>query len=674
MNDVWVFSNSMWSWLSSYYPFTINDISTVSESYPSTRCASTMWVWNSNLIIYGGFLGPTLSDTWLFNLDLNRWVFLRGPLTFNEPSVSPPLLQVTELNSIGNLQGASGFSYSGDLFVIGGTTKDQVSTDYIWRLNISSSFQCAICTPGFWSDSAGLNSTCQSCPGGTYSADYSTTQCSSCSPGSYSISGESECFICPNGTYSTNITVPCTACESGKFSSFAGSSYCLRCPMGFYSSQNEADGTTSCSICPAGFFSDQQQSSSCTLCPANSHCDQGSQSVKNCECKSGFYGEAFLGQPCSKCPAVVGATCFRSNLTLPYVAEGYFRTSPAIILKCIPSEACDRTGEEQNTVCGAGYTGQNCGDCVRWKYYRKGSGCSQCPSKVILGFQMTAIMLAVLVCLWIFSRSESGMAYEVKILLQTLQLISTYPSLNLEFPVSLSTTLSALSITNINIDIFSPECSSPMTFWEKFILKQSMPFLSMIGVLSLSILMKLISAKGDVNVLKNHLEEGKFMHMLFVIWSTVFIALFSLIVSNWASIFNCADQGGGVYTLVSNSSFFCYDALWKKYIPAIVLFGLVNLVIFPGALMWKLYQLRDSILTKNTQKSYAFLVGPYQPALFYWEMITTLKKTLIFLSLSVFQATSFKYLSAVFVQFAFVLLYMFVWPYKTDEMNRLNIT
>jgi hypothetical protein len=41
-----------------------------------------------------------------------------------------------------------------------------------------------------------------------------------------------------------------------------------------------------------------------------------------------------------------------------------------------------------------------------------------------------------------------------------------------------------------------------------------------------------------------------------VIWSTVFIALFSLTASNWASDFNYAHQGNGVYTLVSSSSSF----------------------------------------------------------------------------------------------------------------------
>jgi hypothetical protein len=165
-----------------------------------------------------------------------------------------------------------------------------------------------------------------------------------------------------------------------------------------------------------------------------------------------------------------------------------------------------------------------------------------------------------------------------------------------------------------------------------------------------------------------------FRHMLFVVWSTVFIALFSLTVSSWASAFNCVDQGGGIWTLVSSSSLHCYEAVWNSHIPGIVIFGLLNMVIFPGVLLLKLFQLRKSVLNQETQNRFAFLIGPYHPAFFYWEMVLALKKTLIFFSLSFIKTEAYKYLLAVFFQFVFAFIDTLVWPYKTDEANRLNIT
>jgi hypothetical protein len=108
------------------------------------------------------------------------------------------------------------------------------------------------------------------------------------------------------------------------------------------------------------------------------------------------------------------------------------------------------------TVCGDGYTGKNCGECIRFQYYKKGAECQKCPSKIILGLQYTAIILG---CLWSFVRKEAGISSEMKILFQALQLIGTFPSLNLQLPPALASTLNTLSVTNINIDVFSSECT-----------------------------------------------------------------------------------------------------------------------------------------------------------------------------------------------------------------------
>jgi hypothetical protein len=585
----------------------------------------------------------------------------------------------------------------------------------------SSSGICSDCQPGFFSPFEGQGS-CTACTSGYFSDQNQSQSCTACQPGYHSTNASSYCFACLAGSFSPNNMAPCSVCDKGTFSltpgstacdkclpgTFAaqvnqtncvgcpvghysvgfGSSQCIPCTKGSFSSMNGSytcplcdtgkisanGGMSACELCVSGFYNENSNGTTCSACPVDAQSVPGSSSAKQCYCKEGFYGKASSGQDCTPCRAVPGVNCGRSNLSLPLVEWGYFRVEGDRVISCNPREACQFTDENLQTRCGEGYTGDNCGDCVSLEYYRKGSGCQKCPSKSILGLQISAILLAITFCLWSFTRSEAGLRSEVKILFQALQLIATYPSLNLQFPSALTTTLNAISITNINVDIFSPECTTPMNFWNKFILKQLLPFLSVGAVLIFSLLLKMIRLKFDLIKMKKELEWSTFSHMFFVIWSTIFIALFSLTVSNWVEVFNCIDQGGGIYTLARSSSYQCYDATWNQYLPAIVIFGLINLIVSPGIICWRLVSLRHNAQDMSTQKRFAFLIGPFHPVFFYWELVSVLKRALIFFSLSFVQTDAFKYFLAVSFQFAFVFVDTLVLPYKTEEANRLNIT
>jgi hypothetical protein len=667
LNDVWKYNDSGWFWLSSYLPVMVND-ENGNMTYPSTRAAPALWYWKNSLVAYGGKAHGQFSDTWLFDLNTNRWVFLRGPFVETVASTYN-VLEVTGLCNIGNLSQTNVLTDGDNAYLIGGANLNVVTSSRIWRLNFSQSFECSVCTSGYFSRFLNANSTCEPCAAGLFNLGYSLSTCSLCSQGKYSQNGSTSCYDCPVGKFSPNASVPCTACPKGTFGELTQAISCDSCTAGLY---NSHEGMSRCSFCQSGFYSQQAMASVCSSCPLNSVSEAASSSVKQCECKKGYYGSAFLGEDCVDCPTTSGIKCDQANLTVPYVETGYFRSSTGQVIACYPVESCAQTGESQNTSCGVGYEGENCGSCLRLQFYRKGSSCVQCPSKFVIIFQISAVLLLIFICLWLFTRHEAGLAYEVKIIFQALQLIATYPSLNLQFPDSLVTAMGILSITNMNIDVFSPECTTPLSFWNKFILKQFIPFISMFLIAVISSAMKILHLKKLKK--KEEINWSTFRHMLFVIWSTVFISLFSLTVSSWSSVFNCTNQGGGVYTLVSSSSFYCYDAIWKSYLPSIVIFGVLNLVISPAILLFKLFKLRNSASLMKTQKKYAFLIGAFHPAFYYWELVLALKKALIFFSLSFVQVQAYKYVLAVFFQFVFAFVETLVWPYKRDEANRLSIT
>ena len=106
---------------------------------------------------------------------------------------------------------------------------------YTWQS--SSSFQCA------------------SCPAGQYSDSATTGQCTACASGLYQEqSGQSSCKYCLAGTEFTSTTTVCTACSTGTYqsSNTQSSAECSQCGSGtFY-----VDKETSCSSCPSGSYQD----------------------------------------------------------------------------------------------------------------------------------------------------------------------------------------------------------------------------------------------------------------------------------------------------------------------------------------------------------------------------------------------------------------------------------
>jgi hypothetical protein len=296
-----------------------------------------------------------------------------------------------------------------------------------------SSSSCSDCDVGFHSSENGQEM-CTPCSSGYFAEDVRSTLCLPCDSGRYSNASSQYCTSCLPGSASPNYTLPCALCPVGTFSVNEGTAICFPCEAGRYSSN---DGLSSCEFCTSGFYGSESYATICTSCPRGSSSQIGSIALSQCVCPEGFYGTAYLGQACSPCRVSSGISCGKSNLSLPIVQNGFFRVSADRAMICIPKEACEFTGENETTPCSQGYTGENCGDCIRFQYYRKGVGCQKCPSKVILGLQITAILLAITLCLWSFTRSESGLTSEVKILFQALQLIGTFPSLNLQFPPAL---------------------------------------------------------------------------------------------------------------------------------------------------------------------------------------------------------------------------------------------
>jgi hypothetical protein len=551
---------------------------------------------------------------------------------------------------------------------------------------VNGSIHCQECFSGKFSNSTG-ESTCINCTAGSFSSQnasicssclkgsYSTSgsaQCSPCSPGKFSsILGSTMCSMCSAGTVSSGGSSSCKDCVAGFYAALQGSSVCAPCDPGRFA-RNSAEA--SCAPCASGYFAANNGSVVCQSCPPSAVSASGSSKISDCYCPPTYFGYAFDNQTCTSCPNVGGLSCLQNNRTRPHVAAGYYRISDTYAYLCTPTEACQEAGYENQTTCSYGYEGFVCGNCVRYVSYRKGTSCISCPQKWVLALQIVAILLAIFVCLYKFATSQSGIAAEIKILFQSLQIIGVYPSLSLSFPSVLTETMNIVSITNINIEIFSPECTTAVTYWDKFILKQILPWISVTAVFLFSLLLKLLRSCRTPGAWKDILNVTKLSGQLLIIWTTISISLYSLTMSSWADVFNCRDQGDGTYLLVRNPAYKCYDETWNRYVPAIVIFGLMNLGVIPGLLLYHIIRIRNDVQSLEIQKKFAFIIRSYHPKYYYWELVFVLKRCLIFLALTMFRDGAVKYLVAVAVQFVFVFFDIMVMPFRIDDENRLHIT
>lgn len=176
-------------------------------------------------------------------------------------------------------------------------------TDSVWR-SATYPFQCG---PGKYGDYA----SCTVCPAGSYSnvnGATSSSACSSCGAGTYSLAGATMCSICPSGTWSASTGVSvCTDCGGGTYSAATGatsSATCSTCGTGSYS----LSGASVCSSCPAGTWSASMGVSACTDCVAGTFSTAvGATSSSVCTCCSGGSFSGSAGQSsCTHCSCGYG--------------------------------------------------------------------------------------------------------------------------------------------------------------------------------------------------------------------------------------------------------------------------------------------------------------------------------------------------------------------------------
>jgi hypothetical protein len=120
--------------------------------------------------------------------------------------------------------------------------------------------------------------------------------------------------------------------------------------------------------------------------------------------------------------------------------------NPSTGYRCNPEVACAVTGYQEQTTCGAGYSGFACGNCDLG-YYKQNANCKKCPSEFVQGLVIFLFAAFLVVVVFRFTTASSEIPSDVRIILQAVQMIAIFPNVSVKWPSFLYTILQILSIS-----------------------------------------------------------------------------------------------------------------------------------------------------------------------------------------------------------------------------------
>jgi hypothetical protein len=123
---------------------------------------------------------------------------------------------------------------------------------------------------------------------------------------------------------------------------------------------------------------------------------------------------------------------------------------------CSPGEACLKTGFDEYTTCGRGYSGLMCAACAK-NFYKFYGTCKDCPSETIKALTIVAAVLLLSILLWRIMDRRTQIPTDVRLVVQTLQLIALFPNISVKWPKFLLTLfqLTSIFVSTFIIELFS---------------------------------------------------------------------------------------------------------------------------------------------------------------------------------------------------------------------------
>ncbi|KNC48431.1 uncharacterized protein AMSG_04878 [Thecamonas trahens ATCC 50062] len=502
------------------------------------------------------------------------------------------------------------------------------------------------------------------------------------------VGGES--VISAFGAMASVVVSGCPAGQGGGSRAVDGLFACSLCSA-FQSSTVES--VAPCSGCPPGQFRDEG-SAGCISCPRLSaqvldrddNSSSASTLLELCECVAGAYSPSGrTGVPCDECPQ--GGRC-AGGVARPVAAFGFFDVSPGSVgtkfARCPREEACVGGLE----VCNPKYTGYMCRECVAGYYSDSDKRCRKCPSQAYVPLVMFFMLLVAIafgvVGLTAYahvqfdsdedvrkSQRQRKIPHSFTLAIVFFQILGMVGNQQFNWPSSVSRTLAATNVVNLDVNIFASECSL-VSFDGKYLVSILYPLMFMGAVCVALVLFKLLRASlpwctqtfPDLPLVQL-LER-----IVFLMGSLLYIPLSrsSLL------LFDCVKLPDGKFYLDADLGRRCYDSAWFTLMPWGMLAVLVYIVAVPVYFGFTLFRHRHELFQPAVLARYGSIYRLYRVRFYYFELVQLFKRlVVVFCSLFVsnHQTWLVALLLAVFLTSAFAQLRYE--PYYHPIYNTLEI-
>jgi hypothetical protein len=200
------------------------------------------------------------------------------------------------------------------------------------------------------------------------------------------------------------------------------------------------------------------------------------------ECSAGEYGIAVGCRPCPVDPLTQDPVAFcAGGSSSPVALPGYMQMGNASssltpgqeerFIKCTPETACRGGGE-----CAAGYETpeNNCVGCTLG-YYKLSGECKPCPDTagLLLGIYITVVIVFGVVGLLLVKKGPSVAVTGVGI--DYFQVLSIFVGFGIKWPGPVKDVLNAVSVSNMNIELVSPQCTISFEYHQKWLVIEFAP-------------------------------------------------------------------------------------------------------------------------------------------------------------------------------------------------------
>jgi hypothetical protein len=150
--------------------------------------------------------------------------------------------------------------------------------------------------------------------------------------------------------------------------------------------------------------------------------------------------------------------------------------------------------------------------------------------------------------------------------------------------------------------------------------------------------------------------------------------MFTMVVMTVFKPLQCLPQPDGTYSMIAAPSYRCYESLWNFNYPFVIIFCLIFVGLLPLVLMFEFWRNRSNPDALHFLWKYGSLLRPYRKRFFWWEVVSTLKKTIFVVLVDVFSDLSLY--SRLFYIICFLMLFLGIEntfrPFKTARLNALN--